>query len=221
MEEEEREAPAEPSDDDIACLLRYLRACADVQGKNESESEDEEENEDQDQEKPRRRGMAARLPSLDVLDGRGEGDRRVAAERALASHDALVRFVKAHTVPLLRRTALFLATCHHLPFAGLLALEEERGGLLGAKDSEKTKNEDGDELLSAEFDVLAAFLGLPPLESLLFGGNLDPMWQLVQGWWRHQSAVDRQTSPPAAGSIPCIASPVPFKLIELPHLFQG
>lgn len=220
MEEEEREAAAEPSDDDIACLLRYLRACADVQGKNESESEDEEENEDQDQEKPRRRGMAARLPSLDVLDGRGEGDRRVAAEQALASHDAPVRFVKAHTVPLLRRTALFLATCHHLPLAGLLALEEERGGLLGAKDSEKTKNEDGDELLSAEFDVLAAFLGLPPLESLLFGGNLDPMWQLVQGWWRHQSAVDRQTSPPAAGSIPCIASPVPFKLIELPHLFQ-
>jgi hypothetical protein len=223
MEEEQREVPAEePSDDDIACLLRYLRACVEVQGKSESDSENEDENEAQDHEKPRRREMEARLPSLDVLDGRGEGDRHVAAERVLASHDALVRFVKAHTVPLLRRTALFLATCHQLPLAGLLALEDERhGGQLGPKESGKAKNQDGDELLSAEFDALATFLGLPPLESLLFGGNLDPMWQLVQGWWRHQSAVDRLTSSPAAGSIPCIASSVPFKLIELPHLFQG
>jgi hypothetical protein len=99
-------------------------------------------------------------------------------------------------------------------------MEDKHGGLLAG--GTKADKDDRQDFLSVEFDVLAAFLGLPRLESLLFGGNLDPMWRLVQNWWRHQNAVaGDQQSPSSMAVIPCVASPQPFKLIELPHLFQG
>jgi len=161
------------------------------------------------------------MPGLDVLKEWDGESKQSAAQRLLSrrsapssasfssKEDPLSRFVKAHTVPMLRRTALFLVVCLGLPLSKLSTMQAAR--------SQETGDSDLNDPLSIEFDTLAAFLGLPPLESMLFG-CMGPLFKFVERWWQH--LFETRLDEGALLSIPCVGSPAPFKLIELPNLFQ-
>lgn len=193
---------------DCEQILRFFRASITALEKN-----DDEENDSITGAMSR---LMVSIPSLEV----SKLGKQIAAEQLLQSVSdgpiALTNFIKAHSVPMLRRITLFSIICHDLATPELDACMQT--------DKPEEANHDGQkdeqQQLAAEYDTLATFLGLPPLEFLLFGGDVAPLWQTLERWWHHlYRSIPTAKQPPV--SIPCVASPTPFKLIELPYLFQG
>lgn len=185
-------------ENDIRHILRFLRASL-------TSSSDSDR-------LPR---IMTNFPTLQLLEEKDTEVARLLSENDISSMTRLTRFVKAHLVPLIRRMAMFGIISGDLQPP---RTEMETEGRVDPGEISDDHGHGSIHSLAAEFDLLSKFLDTPPLESFLFAGEVNQLWLTVENWWRHVCRP-RQSSWPT--TIPYIASPSPFRLIELPYLFQG